>query len=335
MKTTVALTFSMVALFCTSAHAATFDWAIVGNPFNSDDVTGYGGVDYAYRISKHEVTNAQYTEFLNAVDPTGANTLSLFSSTVAVDWIGIENTGAVDGERYIAKPGREHKPVVYVSFVDAMRFTNWLHNGKGSGGTETGAYTIGNGAGTDEVRSANAKYWIPSEDEWYKAAYYSPDGVYYNFPTGTDTQPYSDNPSSLNTPDDTNVANFYKYNGGLPNGYDDGHAVSGSVDYPRDSNPFTEVGDYTSAVSPYGTFDQGGNVWEWNETVIDSTWRLLRGGAWDSRWNNLHAGFRDYERLPRSVSHHIGFRVATVVPEPGSVAFGTLAAMQLLMLRRV
>ncbi len=60
----------------------------------------------------------------------------------------------------------------YVSFFDAMRFTNWLHNGQGSGDTESGAYTIG--SGTDEVRSANAKYWIPSEDEWYKAAYYDP-----------------------------------------------------------------------------------------------------------------------------------------------------------------
>ena len=85
--------------------------------------------------------------------------------------------------------------MIYVSFFDAMRFTNWLHNGQGSGDTESGVYTIG--SGTDEVRSASAKYWIPSEDEWYKAAYYDPNsGVYYDYPTGTDTAPYSDNPAA-------------------------------------------------------------------------------------------------------------------------------------------
>ena len=78
----------------------------------------------------------------------------------------------------------------YVSFFDAMRFTNWLHNGQGSGDTESGAYTIG--SGLDEVRSASAKYWIPSEDEWYKAAYHKNDGVtgdYFDYPTSSDTAP--------------------------------------------------------------------------------------------------------------------------------------------------
>ena len=53
-----------------------FDWATVGNPGNPHDGSGYGGVDYTYRIAKHEVTNGQYAEFLNAVDSTGANTFA-------------------------------------------------------------------------------------------------------------------------------------------------------------------------------------------------------------------------------------------------------------------
>ena len=67
------LTFLMTAVCFASAHAATFDWINVNDPGNANDTHGadYGGVDYAYRISKHEVTNAQYAEFLNSVDPSG------------------------------------------------------------------------------------------------------------------------------------------------------------------------------------------------------------------------------------------------------------------------
>ena len=140
MKTTAALTLVIVAFSCSkSVRAVTFDWATVGNPGNLDDDTGYGGVDYAYRISKHEVTNAQYTEFLNAVDPTGANPTSLYNSSMASNARRDRlNSGAADGSQYELKAGREQNPVVFVSFFDAMRFVNWLHNGQGSGDTEIG-----------------------------------------------------------------------------------------------------------------------------------------------------------------------------------------------------
>ncbi|MCO6042881.1 formylglycine-generating enzyme family protein [Aeoliella sp. ICT_H6.2] len=294
MKTTAASMLFAFALFFPGAHAVTFDWATVGNPGNASDsevmndgTTGYGSVGYAYRISKHEVTNAQYAEFLNAVDPTGANLDLgggdgfLYDSNMSGNFGGIENTGTVDGAHYVAQTGREQNPVTHVSFFDAMRFVNWLHNGQGGGGTESGVYTIG--TGLDEIRSTNAKFWIPSEDEWYKAAHYDPSGVYYDYPTGTDTVPYSDNPASLNTPDDTNVANFYK-NDAIANGYDDGYAVSGSTSFPTNTNPFIDVGAYTAAASPYGTFDQGGNVTEWNESVTNlglpggPYYRGIRGG---------------------------------------------------------
>ena len=72
-RITISVMCLSVALSCAfTAHAVvTFDWATVGNPGNADDIhgAGYGGVDYAYNISKHEVTNGQYVEFLNAVDP--------------------------------------------------------------------------------------------------------------------------------------------------------------------------------------------------------------------------------------------------------------------------
>ena len=69
---------------------------------------------------------------------------------------------------------------------------NWLHNGKGSGDTETGAYTLTNANDLTMVKNSGAKYWIPSEDEWYKAAYYKRGGTnagYWMYPTQSDSLP--------------------------------------------------------------------------------------------------------------------------------------------------
>ena len=117
----------------------------------------------------------------------------------------------------------------HVNWGDSARFTNWLHNGQPTGAqgaatTETGAYTL-NGATSDSalmavVRNADAKYWIPTENEWYKAAYHKNDGVtgnYYPYPTSSDTI-------------DTSMANY-------------GNSVGNT----------TDVGTYSSNASPYGT----------------------------------------------------------------------------------
>ena len=334
---TTAAAFVIVAFSCSATvHAGTFDWTTVGNPGNLDDDTGYGGVDYTYRIGKHEVTNAQYAEFLNTVDPTGTNPDlggddgflydSDMSSRIAG---GINFTGgAANGFKYEIKSGHDDNPVVFVSFFDAMRFVNWLHNGQGAGDTESGVYSIG--SGIDEIRSANASFWIPSEDEWYKAAYYDPSSSeYFDYPTGTDSETYSDNPISLNTPDDTNVANFYK-DDSTANGYDDGYAVSGSTD-PASGYP-TVVGAYSQATSPYGTFDQGGNVREWNESILGSNSRGIRGGSWGTMSDDLRATERSGV-LSLAKGVNIGFRVASVVPEPSSALLGAVSCLGLLLRR--
>ena len=129
---------------------------------------------YPYQIGKFEVSNAQYAEFLNAVDPTGANALGLYNRFMGSNERGgITNAGA-EGFVYQVKPFFESKPVVYVSFWDSIRFANWLHNGQGNADMETGSYTITE-EGIDSntiTRNVNATIALPSEDEWYKAAYY-------------------------------------------------------------------------------------------------------------------------------------------------------------------
>ena len=338
MKSTTTFAFSAACLAltfcCTSASQAapvTFDWATVGNPGNADDVhgAGFGGVASTYRISKTEVTNAQYTEFLNAVDPTGSNSLSLFNANMASNLGGIENTGATDGSRYVAQAGREQNPVTYVSWYDSVRFTNWLHNGQGSGSTESGAYMLdGNAAtptnGLSVTRDASATYWLPSEDEWYKAAYYDPSGTYFDYATGSDTVPVSDQPS-----DDLSAVNYFN-NDGLANGFNDGYAVSGSSNFG--TNPFTDVGAYTAALSPYGTYDQSGNVWEWNESLIRSSLRGVRGGSWFNFTGNLAASLGSFDN-PTLEFRLLGFRVARI-PEPSSLLLGAIATVGLLMRRK-
>jgi len=334
VKITTAVIFLSVALsYASTAHAVTFDWATVGDLNNADDThgDGYGGVDYAYRISKHEVTNAQYMEFLNAVATVG-DSYGLYNTSMASTYGGIDRTGAgTVGDPYVySVKGSDNnwlnRPVNYVSFFDAMRFTNWLHNGQGSGSTESGAYTIG--SGTDEVRSASAKYWLPSENEWYKAAYYDPTTAnYFDYPTSSNTAPgYVDDSGNLSgtaTPfadGVTDPGNYATY---------DGDGVTDGIGSPY---YMTEVGEWENSASPYGTYDQGGNVWEWNEAVISSSFRGLRGGSFSDFDSVLLAVFRS-DIDPTFESSDIGFRVATV-PEPSTVLLGALAAAGLLMRRR-
>ncbi len=173
---------------------------IVGNPGNAGELSGEGAggigpdricgaVGYVYNIGKYEVTNAQYAEFLNAVaayDPNG-----LYNENMAdvgnYCWGGITRDGSNGSYTYSTIAGRESMPVNSVSWHDALRFANWMHNGQGGGDTEDGAYDMS--LGLSVVRKPDAQVFLPTEDEWYKAAYYKGGGEYWDFPTKTD-EPY-------------------------------------------------------------------------------------------------------------------------------------------------
>jgi formylglycine-generating enzyme required for sulfatase activity len=294
------------------------------------------------KSSKYEVTNAQYMEFLNGVDPTGANTLGLYNINMSSDVVGgiNFNSGAANGSKYEIKPGRDNNPVVLVSWYDSIRFANWLHNGQGSGDTENGAYTLLGGAptpsnGSSITRNAGARWSLPSEDEWYKAAYHKNDGVtgnYWNYAHSTDTQIYSDQPPGGDAPDPSSTANFF-YNDNIANGYDDGYAVTGSTECEQ--NCLTDVGAYTLSTSPYGTFDQGGNANEWTEFLFGGSFRGLRGGDFDNAFSGPGVIGKD-ATFPADEYSAIGFRVASVaiIPEPSSVLLGALASVGMLVLRR-
>jgi formylglycine-generating enzyme len=314
----------LLLLVTSTAQAAiTFATVPVGNPGNANDPnTGslYGGVAYNYSIGKYDVTVGQYTAFLNAVAAT--DTYGLYNPSMATDLnvAGIQQNPTPSGFTYSVIGSANH-PITYVTWGDAARFSNWLNNGQPTGGetlstTEDGAYFL-NGATTDTqlnavTRKGTATWVIPTENEWYKAAYYDPvAGHYWNYATGTNTSPTSVPPG--NTP---NTANFQDDITG-------DYAVTGSPAFDPNQNYLTDVGAYTASASPYRTFDQGGNVDQWNETLIASSFRGMRGGSWGGSSSGLPASSRLYNG-PLLEDGFAGFRVATV-PEPSTLLLAVLA----------
>jgi formylglycine-generating enzyme required for sulfatase activity len=300
------------------AQAVTIEWVRVGEPYNPPDTTNCsacGSVSYGYYISKYEVTNAQYTEFLNA--KAASDPLGLYNTGMGSDatFGGITQSGVSGSYTYTVEAGFANKPVTYVSFYDSLRFSNWLNNGQGIGDTETGAYTLVGAAtpsnGLTVTRNPGAITFLPNDDEWYKAAYYDPAlPGYYDYPAGTDT------PTTCATP------------GATPNTANCQVAV----------DALTDVGSYSGSVSPYGTFDQGGNVEEWNETIVVGSLPLLKfrrlwGGSWESTDDDLAGAFPGFNP-PSAANNSVGFRVASLVPEPDAGLLGMTAVLGLAANRR-
>jgi len=181
----------------------------IGNPGNINDSTGYGAVAVDYYIGKYEITNSDYIEFLNAV--AKQDTHYLYNSQLETNIrSGIVRQGIDSNYFYSAKDNMCNKPINFVSWFNAARYCNWLHNGKPTGPqnsntTEDGAYSLSSIDSDNPIiyKNNNAKYWIPTENEWYKAAYYSPvkRGVnspgYYTYSTQSDTEPSSISANSV------------------------------------------------------------------------------------------------------------------------------------------
>jgi len=280
---------------------------------NPADSTTYGAVPYDFQIGKYEVSLEEYAAFLNAVgktdagEPDGLYNLSMEAND---NIKGIARSG-INGSYVYTVIGSGNRPVTYVSWFDAARFCNWLHNGcptglQGPETTERGAYTLdGATSGVDFSRNPGAKYWIPSEDEWYKAAYHDPqsqaDGgppggdFYWLYPTKSDTVPGNTiGPLPL-----ANHANFFTTVMSVT-----------QAGYVSTENYLTDGGSYPGSPSYYGTCDQGGNVWEWNDAVIGGSFRGLRGGSWGFSESSLRSSNRNGNN-PVSELNDSGFRIAS------------------------
>lgn len=339
---------ALFAALAADARAITVNTVYVGDVGNAaDPATGgiFGAVAYDYRIGQTEETIGQYTAFLNAVAAT--DSYGLYNTNMATDpaVAGIARAGT-PGNYIYSTIGSPNKPITYVSWGDAARFSNWLHNGQPTGPqnastTENGAYPL-NGAITDAalnsvVRSAGARWFLPTENEWYKAAYHQATSLggdsdnYWTFPTRANSSPASDQPPGLDAPNQANAASFFS-DDGLANSHNDGFAVTGLPGFDGNQNYLTEVGAYALSISHYYTFDQGGSLEEWNETLIDGTLRGLRGGSWIDLTVNLQASTR-ISYAPTQEPSDFGFRVATV-PEPSSLVLAALGLVGLVVWKR-
>lgn len=269
--------FAALLMAANFAHAAAPETVPVGNPGNAADTTGYGAVPYAYKIGKYEVTNDEYCEFLNAVAKTDDN--ALYDGRMSHDgdddnYGGIVRSGDSGSYSYTVRDGMGKKPVNYVTVPSCARYANWLSNGQGKGDTETGSYTVTG----DEVKvpdhadlaKGNAPKWvIASENEWYKAAYY--DGSkqgYWAFPGKADTAPSA----NINT------------------------------------NAPNDVGSFKDAPSAYGTFDQGGNVWEFSDSQNGDKYGLRGGSFFINDNDGYMAASTRYDVLSAKWPNY-GFRV--------------------------
>jgi len=282
---------SVTLTLSTIARADTF-----GNPGNPDDTTGNpnpaGKVEYAYRISKYEISEAM----IDAANAGG----------------GLGLTKDTRGPS---------KPATSISWLEAATFVNWLNTSQGhqaaynfDGNGNFGLWSSGQAwqrGGENLFRHKDTVYFLPSMDEWYKAAYFDTSGnLYYNYPTGSDAAP-------------TAVAN----------------GTTANTAVYRQSSP-TGPADITLAggLSPNGTMGQAGNVWEWHETEYDlvnnfsSSARGFRGASWLNDTEFLSASIR-INGDPTDENSLIGFRVASI-PEPSSGLLCMFTVAGLMLQRR-
>jgi formylglycine-generating enzyme required for sulfatase activity len=297
--------------------AVTYETVSVNDPGNASDTTGFGGVPYAFRIGKFAVTIGQYAAFLNAVAASDPNSLYSAAMTTDLNAAGIGRRGSAGRYTYdvLDNDGSStNRPITYVSWLDAARFANWMSNGQPRGAqdgttTENGAYDLNGTSGVAAVprnavnpnTGADPTFYVPLENERYKAAYYDPTrdagaGGYTLFATRSDTPPDNLIGGAVNQ------ANYLTANGD--------YCVTQSGDFSSSQNYLTDVGTFTGSPSFYGTFDQNGSLWEWND--LDGTAhpnRGLRGGAYTSTPPYLQSSYR-MGYVPSGANANGGFRLA-------------------------
>lgn len=345
-----------------SASAVTLQMATVGDLGNAADTTGYGRVNYQYDIGKHHVTIEQYCEFLNAVAKT--DTYGLYSDEV--NWApisGISRTGSPGSYVYtptapvgpaVAGITAGNRPITKLNWFSAARFANWMTNGQPTGAqgpttTEQGAYALnGKTTGAQVPRNGQSPlsafatlFVIPTENEWYKAAYYkggSTNAGYWNYATQNDTLPGNDLSTS-----GSNVANYYYWtdNPPAPANTHLGFTINPG-DYPDFVlNHLTAVGMFAGTTTAYGVYDMNGNAFSWLETPVDPLAvgvTFVRGGEWGSGWNPVLTFSRNYRvgADNTELGPNLGIRLATVapVPEPSTAVLAAGGAAAALALRR-
>ena len=306
----IALLLTLAASVASAEPVVNLDLGYVGNAGNTVKAgNGFGTVGYDFQMAKTETTNAQYVSFLNNSIAGRNGDFGVFSTANAGNSAYmIQRSGSAGNFVYSLKsPDAANKPVNFVSWFSAARFANWLSNGGTiEAGTETGSYTLdGKTSGSLVARNPGAIYYLPSADEWTKAAYYSADtSSYFRFASISATN------SSLN--------------GTLPAaGNSSSDPSSFSATWEATASGPTTVGFFDTVTSAYGMYDMVGNVNEMTDTSspTDASRYALFSGSYASAQAQIE--LFDSITPPQFVSGTTenaprGFRIAAV-PEPSTI----------------
>ncbi len=306
-----------------SAQPDPIDFVTIGAPGNApwpgdgtpgDIAIGRGGVDYEYRIGRYEVTTAQWVEFFNAAYDRPRNDW-LPHLRPPDFWGAVPTTpNTPGGLRWRVPAGNEMIPTGNISWRMAAMYTNWLHNDQSSARAAfmDGAYDVstfgyvGNIFTDQLAHHPDARYWIPTWDEWLKAAHYDPDrngpgqGGWWTYSNTSNTSLIGAPPPSM---------------GG-----------NGQANFGFSSpNPFgIPLGAYTQTQSPWGLYDVAGATAEWTESVRTLSTgyrsRYYEGSWWDSSpgYAILDSVYWASSVFPSMSSYEFGFRIAAPVPAPAT-----------------
>ena len=271
---------ALAAALLGAAGMAQATFVTIGDPGNVPDGTGgYGAVGYTYQISATEVTIAEF-----------------------------QASGVGDGDEDYWNNGPRTvgtaAPASYVSLYEAKKYANYLTEQANGGSSAYNLYNAdGTGAGSytraDAINNGVTAYGVPTEDEWYKAAYW----------TGSDYSLYADGTHTVPT----------KGGGATGWNYD---FVNSSPNYARD----TALG----SDEQNGTVNMMGNLWEW----MEDSGGVLRGGTCFGTENYLRSSYRLPDYHPAFEGLSMGFRVVAVVPEPSSLALLILGGAGIVARRR-
>jgi len=307
---------AVAAILLTTGGAMADTFGTDGNQFMIDFVSisgatnptnGYGMVNSDYRMGTYEITNDQWNKFKASLGvPVTGSPLS-----------------AYDLDPYFTGT---NVPTNNASWYEAAQFVNWLNTSTGhqaayrfTGAPGTSDYTLATWTtaeadnGTNFYRHKDAFYFLPTEDEWVKAAYWN----------GTGLQTYATKAGESLTQGNGTSGTGWNY-------YNNGYAT----------NPIGPWAVGSGSQELNGTYDMMGNVWEWMENPYSDpnygtdSIRGLRGGSYFFLYDYLASSYRDYPSGSYVEYYQLGFRVASEVPEPTSLVLLTLGGLMVLKRKR-
>ena len=291
------------------------DFVRIGNAGNAADTSGNpnpaGSVSYTYNIGKYEISR----DMINKANALGGLNITMADFSISTPTIPYRGGNGAD------------RPAPGISWYDAARFVNYLNTSSDRSAAYkfdvNGSFQLWSSSddgynANNKFRNSKALYFLPSVDEWYKAAYFDPAknsglGGYWLFATQSNSAP------------------SYSSGGTSPNS-----AIYGDQTSPAD---ITNAG----GLSAYGTMAQGGNLWEWLETANDlsnndaSELRAIRGGGFDNintdSYQESNSASASSGSQPTDGNMKNGFRIA-MVPEPSAVSLLAIGLSGLAMMRR-